>query len=91
MATREVNGASWNAQEWADWFKAAYKNVLSQESGKLTVENEYWVRDALEVYGEMKDEAKALLDNELKILIGLAHPGEYKKSAAAQKRMEVSI
>jgi hypothetical protein len=64
----------WTAEDWADYFKDTYRNLLSKGPGdEVTADDLYWAKEALDEYEGLKPDAKALLPGMKAVLEGLLH------------------
>jgi hypothetical protein len=64
----------WSAEEWAEYFRDAYRGVLlRQQTDAVTADDLYWATEALDEYERLSIEAKGLLQAEKAVLDGLLH------------------
>ena len=62
----------WSAEDWADYLRDRYRYLLSKGPGdKVTADDLYWAKEALEEYEGLKPEAKELLPGMKAVLEGL--------------------
>jgi hypothetical protein len=65
---------AWPAEEWAKFFRDAYREVLLRREGDaVTADDLYWASDALAMYEKLGGEAQALLREEKAVLDGVIH------------------
>jgi hypothetical protein len=64
----------WSAEEWAEYFRDAYRHVLSKrQADAVTADDLYWATEALDEYARLSVAAKGLLQAEKAVLDGLLH------------------